>query len=68
VTAIDAGCKTRGLSLDEDAPSTSGCVKTRGLSLDDSSAPAGAARASLSATTEAGDDMIATVFQFEHTR
>jgi hypothetical protein len=67
VTAIDSSCKTRGLSLDTDAPPDSGCVRSRGLSLDDGSAPAGAAPASLSATSEAADDTIATVFKFEHT-
>jgi hypothetical protein len=67
VTAIDPTCKTRGLSLDTDAPPDPGCVRSRGLSLDDGSAPAGGAPASLSATSEAADDTIATVFRFEHT-
>ncbi len=67
VTAIDSNCKTRGLSLDTDAPPDSGCVRSRGLSLDDGSAPAAGAPASLNATSEAADDTIATVFKFEHT-
>lgn len=73
VTAIDAGCKSRGLSLDESAPPpASGCVRTRGLSLDDASAPGGSGGGggapSLRASTEAADDTIATVFRFVHTR
>jgi hypothetical protein len=67
VTAIDPACKTRGLSLDTDAPPDSGCVRSRGLSLDDGSAPVGGAPASLRATSEAADDTIATVFSFTHT-
>jgi hypothetical protein len=68
VTAIDPSCKTRGLQLDTDGPPAGGCVRSRGLTLDDRGAAAGGARASLRATTEAADDMIATVFRFEHTR
>jgi hypothetical protein len=76
VASIDAGCKTRALTFDDGAsaaPQT--CARSRGLSLDpgDSAGaagaptPAGATRASVSATTEAADNTIATVFRFNHT-
>ena len=65
VTAIETGCKSRGLSFEPDAPAPSGCVRSRGLSLDDGGGTA--ARASIAATTEAADDTIATVFHFQHT-
>ena len=70
VSSIDPACKTRGFSLD-DAPASGspgpGCVRSRGLSLDDNNSSGGAEASSLSTTTEAGDDTIATVFSFEHT-
>jgi hypothetical protein len=66
VTAIDGACTSRGLTLDDSAPSPSaGCARPRGLSLDDG---ASAGKASMVATTEAADDTIATVFAFHHTR
>jgi hypothetical protein len=64
VASIDAGCKSRGLTFDEATAPPQGCVRSRGLTLDD--APAGT-RASLSQTSEAGDDTIAAVFHFDHT-
>jgi hypothetical protein len=66
VTAIDGACKSRGLSLDEGAAPSGGCARPRGLSLD--VAVGGGAKASMTATTEAADDTIATVFSFRHTR
>jgi hypothetical protein len=69
VTAIDDDCKTRGLSYSEDgAAPAAGCVKPRGLALDDDAPGGSGAKSSVRATTEAGDDVIATVFRFEHTR
>lgn len=46
------------------------CVRPRGLSLDEGTTGAKGAepRASVSATTEAGDSVIATVFRFEHVK
>lgn len=57
-----AGCKQRALELDDGAPA---CVRARGLQLDE--APAGEARASLRARTEAADGVLVQVFSFEHT-
>jgi Domain of unknown function (DUF4384) len=76
VASIDPKCRTRGFSLEEDAPS-GGCSRSRGLSLDAAGpsspaafqgAPGVPGAASLTTVTEAADDTIATVFRFEHTR
>jgi hypothetical protein len=63
-------CKTRALELD-DAPS--GCTRTRGLMLDDASESGASPRQSLGGVpagmqlrTIPGDDLIVTVFAFEH--
>jgi hypothetical protein len=66
VTSIDSGCKSRGLSFENDAPTAGSCVRSRGLSFDDGT-PAAGAKPSIAATTEAADDLIATVFRFQHT-
>jgi hypothetical protein len=66
VTSIDSGCKSRGLSFEQDAPPAGSCVQSRGLSFDDGT-PASGAKPSIAATTEAADDLIATVFRFQHT-
>jgi len=66
LTSIDSGCKSRGLSYAEDDPAPAGCVRSRGLSYDDGGGGGGGDRASVSQTTEAGDDLIATVFHFQH--
>jgi hypothetical protein len=63
VTSIDPGCRSRSLALEEGA--ADGCVRPRGLSLDSASPDS---EASLATRSEAGDDRIATVFTFQHTR
>jgi hypothetical protein len=65
VTSIDAGCKSRGLSFEQDAPPAGACVRSRGLSFDDGT-PSSAAKPSIAVATEAADDLIATVFRFQH--
>ena len=66
VAALDPSCRSRGLSLDEQASAPpAGCVRSRGLTLDDPGSSTGS-RSSLSTATEAADDTIATVFRFDH--
>jgi eukaryotic-like serine/threonine-protein kinase len=65
VTSIDGNCARRGLSFEEESPSSSGCRATRGLTFE--SERAGAAAPSLAAITDAADDTIYTVYTFNHT-
>jgi len=64
VTSIDPACRSRSLALEEAPSGGGGCVRSRGLVLDTSTA---GAEPSLATTTEAGDDVVATVFTFQHT-
>jgi serine/threonine-protein kinase len=65
VTSIDDNCQRRGLSFEEESPSSSGCRSTRGLTFE--SERASAAAPSLAAITEAADDTIYVVYTFNHT-
>jgi len=75
VATVQAGpsrdkCKTRALELDGDGGGGGGCTRSRGLALEDGGdEPAdlgGGVPATMQTRTMPGDELIVTVFSFEH--